>query len=372
MAMTRSLFASTSHTLGLLPVSRSGSRSSHHSLQRSSNASLFATRICYTSKRRTSSTRRITVQATGTSSFDDMRFESFNASTFDSLDGLDETFDDNDKPLNMVMVGGLVDFYQLLDVAPEAERQVIKKAYYGLTKECHPDIYGDDGHNMCILLNQAYETLSDLDNRATYDRKLKNARLDEEAGFTGQPLSKWCGPQEETRAIFVDECTCIGCKNCVWQAPATFRMEPTHGRSQVFAQWLNDENELQDAIDSCPVDCIHWVDRAQLPLLEFVMKDLNRVGVGIMAAGNGNVGDPFSAAASFAKKRAEQLERQKKEDVYGSPAQQEARRQAAEGIKKKAAGFAARWGWPKVEKKEPTYSVPSERGMVVTAKDDDK
>ena len=56
----------------------------------------------------------------------------------------------------------------------------------------------------------------------------------------------------------------------------------------------------------------------------------------------GNVGDPFSAAATFAKKRAEQLERQKKEDVYGSPAQQEARRQAAESIKKKAAGFAAR------------------------------
>jgi len=74
--------------------------------------------------------------ATDTSSFGDVRFESFNshghgrrtrtstrafesfnASTFDSLDDLDETFDDNDKPLNMVMVGGLVDFYQLLDVS---------------------------------------------------------------------------------------------------------------------------------------------------------------------------------------------------------------------------------------------------------------
>jgi ferredoxin len=34
----------------------------------------------------------------------------------------------------------------------------------------------------------------------------------------------------------VDEITCIGCKNCVWQAPACFRIEPEHGRSRVFAQ----------------------------------------------------------------------------------------------------------------------------------------
>lgn len=29
---------------------------------------------------------------------------------------------------------------------------------------------------------------------------------------------------------------CIGCKQCVWVAPATFRMEDTHGRSRVFGQ----------------------------------------------------------------------------------------------------------------------------------------
>jgi hypothetical protein len=35
----------------------------------------------------------------------------------------------------------------------------------------------------------------------------------------------------------------------------------------------------------------------------------------------------------------------------------------------KRCGF--RWGWPIVEKKEPTYTVPKERGMVVTAEDVD-
>eukprot|EP00967_Tisochrysis_lutea_P095507 scaffold139300_cov21-Tisochrysis_lutea.AAC.1 len=40
----------------------------------------------------------------------------------------------------------------------------------------------------------------------------------------------------ENRAVFVDEFTCIGCKQCIWQAPATFRIEPEHGRSRVYAQ----------------------------------------------------------------------------------------------------------------------------------------
>jgi len=293
--------------------------------------------------------------------------------TFDSFDSFDDDSSfDSDKPLTMVMVGGLVDYYQLLQVEPEAERKTIKKAYYGLTKECHPDIYGDDGHNMCILLNTAYETLSDENSRAAYDRKLMSARMDEEVGFTGEPVSKWCGPQDETRAVFVDECSCIGCKNCCWEAPATFRMEPIHGRSRVFAQWLNDEEALQTAIDSCPVDCIHWVDRQQLPLLEWVMKDLDRVNVGVMSAGQGNVADPFAAAASFAKRRAEQLQKRQDDNLYGTPAQQAARKAAAEEIKKKATGFAARWGWPKVEKTEPTYSVSDEAQMVVVPKAEDE
>lgn len=59
----------------------------------------------------------------------------------------------------------------------------------------------------------------------------------------------------EDRAVFVDEISCIGCKNCIYIAAATFRMEPDYGRSRVFAQWLNTEDEVQDAMDSCPVSC---------------------------------------------------------------------------------------------------------------------
>jgi ferredoxin len=74
----------------------------------------------------------------------------------------------------------------------------------------------------------------------------------------GEPLSKWMptvnpsmakhtDPAED-RAVFVDENTCIGCKQCVWHASATFRIEDDYGRSRVYAQWLDPEDKLQDAI----------------------------------------------------------------------------------------------------------------------------
>ena len=78
----------------------------------------------------------------------------------------------------------------------------------------------------------------------------------------------------ESRAVFVDENQCIGCMNCVYAAPATFRMNHDYGRARVFSQWLNTEDELDTAVQSCPVDCIHWVERSELPALEYVCQNV--------------------------------------------------------------------------------------------------
>ena len=42
-----------------------------------------------------------------------------------------------------------------------------------------------------------------------------------------------------------DESACIGCKQCVWCASGVFRMEPEYGRSRVFAQWCDKEDNIQ-------------------------------------------------------------------------------------------------------------------------------
>ncbi len=52
-----------------------------------------------------------------------------------------------------------------------------------------------------------------------------------------------------------DEQTCIGCKQCVWCAPATFRIESDYGRSRVFGQWLDKEDDIQVCVSAC-VACV--------------------------------------------------------------------------------------------------------------------
>jgi len=248
----------------------------------------------------------------------------------------------------------IVDFYELLGVADDADVKTIKKAYYSFAKECHPDVSEDEdeGHNMCILLNEAYEILSDPISRSLYDAELEQQRQDEEDSFTGTAYSKWTTRKAEpgeTRAVFVDEFTCIGCKQCVWQAPATFRMNDDYGRSRVFAQWLNSEDEIEAAINACPVDCIHWVEREQLPFLEHIAVNYEKVSVGIMQSQTGATVDPFEAAVAFQKAR------QRKIDMRAEELAEERRRMSEEekrmntseaqrrAYRKSADAIRARW-----------------------------
>ena len=63
----------------------------------------------------------------------------------------------------------------------------------------------------------------------------------------------------------------------------------------------------QAAIDSCPVNCIHWTQREQLPALEYVMQNrMGRCNVGIMMSGCGSSrGDVWAATEAFLKERRE-------------------------------------------------------------------
>jgi ferredoxin len=70
------------------------------------------------------------------------------------------------------------------------------------------------------------------------------------------------------KGVYVDEVTCIGCKHCAHVARNTFYIEPDYGRSRVLRQDADSEEVIQEAIDTCPVDCIQWVDYTELKRLE--------------------------------------------------------------------------------------------------------
>lgn len=68
--------------------------------------------------------------------------------------------------------------------------------------------------------------------------------------------------------VYVDEMTCIGCRHCAHVARNTFFIEPEYGRARVVRQDGDVLDTIQEAIDTCPVNCIQWVDYTQLKQLE--------------------------------------------------------------------------------------------------------
>ncbi len=70
------------------------------------------------------------------------------------------------------------------------------------------------------------------------------------------------------KAVWVDEAVCIGCRYCAHVASNTFVLESEWGRSRAIRQDGDSSERIQEAIDTCPVDCIHWVPFEQLPSLE--------------------------------------------------------------------------------------------------------
>jgi len=80
------------------------------------------------------------------------------------------------------------------------------------------------------------------------------------------------GGENRQKAVYVDEVTCIGCKHCAHVAPNTFCIELEFGRSRVFNQDGDLEETVQEAVNTCPVDCIHFVDYNELPELEEARK----------------------------------------------------------------------------------------------------
>mmetsp|Transcript_4354 Transcript_4354/g.12237 ORF Transcript_4354/g.12237 Transcript_4354/m.12237 type:complete len:353 (-) Transcript_4354:177-1235(-) len=202
------------------------------------------------------------------------------------------------------------DFFELLNLELTASADDVKAAYRTLQRRIHPDIVGTQATDMAILLNKAYKVLFNDASRQAYQENVKQYRSATGGSFNGRPVSAWLGPPEETRAVFVDETTCIGCSHCSACAPETFFIESEHGRARVYQQWGNTEDEIREAVDLCPVDCIYYVPRAQVALLEWVLNGCDREDIAIMArrrSGNmgsaASKGNPFVRAEVFMKYR---------------------------------------------------------------------
>ena len=75
------------------------------------------------------------------------------------------------------------------------------------------------------------------------------------------------------KGVYVDELTCIGCKHCSHVARNTFFIQEDYGRARVFRQDGDTSALIQEAIDTCPVNCINWVNYTELKRLEAERQD---------------------------------------------------------------------------------------------------
>eukprot|EP00271_Cylindrocystis_brebissonii_P005151 TRINITY_DN1709_c0_g1_i1.p1 TRINITY_DN1709_c0_g1~~TRINITY_DN1709_c0_g1_i1.p1 ORF type:complete len:570 (+),score=113.06 TRINITY_DN1709_c0_g1_i1:134-1843(+) len=199
------------------------------------------------------------------------------------------------------------DYFQILGITVDTPPAEIRKAYWRLQKKYHPDIVGEEGHGMALLLNEAYNTLMNDRRREVYENQWRSAASLGYVGFTGQPRSEWNGP-DWPQGIFVDESTCVGCQECAFQAPNTFDFDTSVSKARVKVQWGDHESKIKAATESCPVSCIHAVPREDLAALEFLMQPRQKEGRGALGGSwempaRGNI---FLAAQNLKRKIAQQ------------------------------------------------------------------
>jgi ferredoxin len=58
--------------------------------------------------------------------------------------------------------------------------------------------------------------------------------------------------------VYIDEDECIGCGSCEEICPEVFKLNEETEKAEMIKAQGGPEDLIQEAIDTCPVSCIHW------------------------------------------------------------------------------------------------------------------
>ena len=91
-----------------------------------------------------------------------------------------------------------MDYYEILQISPDASDVVVKAAYKALVKKFHPDNGNLGDAEKLKILNEAYSLLSNPDRRKEYDdslRKRENLKVNKEK----------CSYQDKTESFYEND-----------------------------------------------------------------------------------------------------------------------------------------------------------------------
>ena len=61
-----------------------------------------------------------------------------------------------------------------------------------------------------------------------------------------------------SRKVYIDEDECMGCGSCEEICPDVFKLDEETDKAKVINPEGGPEDLIQEAIDTCPAECIHW------------------------------------------------------------------------------------------------------------------
>ena len=95
-------------------------------------------------------------------------------------------------------------YYELLEIRPNASTQEIKKAFRERAKQLHPDIAGEDGAEKMRRLLAAYEVLSDENRRFEYDRAYNRFAGKYRFDYRSFLMERKDDPESQAKLIFFE------------------------------------------------------------------------------------------------------------------------------------------------------------------------
>jgi len=60
------------------------------------------------------------------------------------------------------------------------------------------------------------------------------------------------------KKVVIDQEECIGCESCVELCADVFEFNEDEEKAQVIQAEGGPEDCIEEAIETCPVECIHW------------------------------------------------------------------------------------------------------------------